>query len=109
MSIPVKRAVRFINSTPCKNTTLAEIAVRTKTSVSNLRWRFRRETGISIGRFMLEHRMNVAFHHLTKTNLSLEQIAEICGFKDIHSFCHFFTRNAGISPGRYRKAHRDFE
>ena len=109
MALAVRRAVRFINTTPCKNSTLAEIAVHAKTSVSNLRWHFRREIGMSIGRFMLEHRMKVAFHHLAKTTLSLEQIAEICGFKNIHSFSHFFTRNAGTSPGRYRREHRDLE
>ena len=107
MSLPVKRAVRYINTTPCRTDTLKEIAACAKTSVSNLRWRFRRETGTSIGRFMLEHRLKVAFHYLAKTNVPMEELAEICGFKTVHSFYHFFTRNAGISPGRYRRENRD--
>lgn len=107
MSLTVKQAVRYINVTPCRTDTLAEIAAKAKTSVSNLRWRFRREIGMSIGRFILEHRMKVARHHLIGTALPLAQIAEICGFKSEHSFCHFFTRNAGIPPGRYRRLKRD--
>ena len=107
LSEAVRLAVRSINVVPFRNATLAEIAAEAKTSVSNLRWLFRREIGMSIGRFILEHRMKVARHHLTETNLSLGEIAELCGFQSVYSFSHFFSRNEGISPGRYRQAVRE--
>ena len=109
MSVAVRKAVYYINRIPCRDVTLAEIASFTHTSVSTLRRLFKRDIGMSIGVFCLEHKMKVARHSLIETTLSLEEIAGLCGFKSVYSFSHFFSRNEGVSPGRYRQVNKKTE
>ncbi|MDL5053264.1 AraC family transcriptional regulator [Oscillatoria laete-virens NRMC-F 0139] len=40
---------------------------------------------------------------LLQTNLSVKEIAPLCGFHDVNYFCRVFRRNTGLSPGQYRR------
>ena len=80
-----------------------EIAAQVHLSVSRLRSKFRQITGISIGRFITETRMNKARSLLYSTDLNVTQIAESCGFASLYSFSRAFRRIAGRSPSDFRK------
>ncbi|NQY32805.1 MAG: helix-turn-helix transcriptional regulator, partial [Coraliomargarita sp.] len=46
---------------------------------------------------------------LAETNLSMQEIAEACGYTSYTYLGNVFKKETGISPGRYRKqaqAHR---
>jgi AraC-like DNA-binding protein len=40
---------------------------------------------------------------LTTTDLPLREIAQSCGFADVHHFSKAFKRIVGVSPGAYRQ------
>jgi len=49
-------------------------------------------------------RREVAEDYLGTTNMSIQQVAERCGFQDAQSFSQAFKRWLGISPSQYRRA-----
>lgn len=44
---------------------------------------------------------------LTESNSSLEQISERMHFSNVYHFNTFFSKYAGVAPGRFRKMHSD--
>jgi len=50
-------------------------------------------------------RRQVAEDCLGTTNMSIQQVAERCGFRDAQNFTQAFKRWLGVSPSRYRKEH----
>ncbi|MBR6374464.1 MAG: helix-turn-helix transcriptional regulator [Victivallales bacterium] len=97
------KAINWIRRHPCEIVSLQHIASHAHTSVSNLRQIFKRETGMTIGKYMSERRVKMAKYHLMMTTSSLENIAELCGFSSVYAFCHFFRKNVGMPPGAFRK------
>lgn len=51
-------------------------------------------------------RQEVAQDYLVNTTLSIQQIAEYCGFQDLQNFSKAFKRWLGQPPSQYRKTHR---
>lgn len=72
-------------------------------SASHLRMIFRKEMGVSIGKYISEQRMILACMQLQNSNLPIQQIAEKCGFASICAFSHFFKNKTGFSPAEFRK------
>lgn len=52
---------------------------------------------------LLKTRISMAKHYLLVTGLSVTEIAEICGFDNIHYFSSVFKKTVGCSPLQYRK------
>ncbi|MBE6358807.1 MAG: helix-turn-helix transcriptional regulator [Lentisphaerae bacterium] len=72
-------------------------------SASHLRMIFRKDMGVSIGKYISEQRMILACMLLQNSDLSILQIAENCGFASICAFSHFFKNKTGVSPAEFRK------
>lgn len=64
---------------------------------------FKQAYGISLHEFITGQKMMLAKALLSNTNSSIRQIAEDVGFSNEKYFSTFFLRNAGISPGQYRR------
>lgn len=73
-------------------------------SESHLRSLFRRHVGISLGRFIMGKKLDLAKYYLVNSDKSVAEIAGLCGFANIFVFSTFFKRHAGIPPLRCRKA-----
>ena len=97
------RCIAYINRHLAENLSVNGIAGALKVSGSNLRMIFRRETGISIGRYIVRQRLNRAKHLLAATSMSVEEIAGLCGYASLISFSLFFKRNSGVSPLNFRR------
>ncbi|MFD2256166.1 substrate-binding domain-containing protein [Luteolibacter algae] len=50
-------------------------------------------------------RLDTAANLLTSTNLSINEIAALSGFKHTRHFCHLFKSQAGCSASQFRKRH----
>lgn len=72
-------------------------------SASHLRMIFRKDMGVSIGKYISEQRMILACMLLQNSDQSILQIAENCGFASICAFSHFFKNKTGVSPAEFRK------
>jgi AraC-like DNA-binding protein len=79
------------------------LAERANMSSSWFSTEFKREYGVSPHQFLLEMRIKHAEELLQRTDFTQEEIANFCGFADIHHFSKTFKKRTGISPGVWRK------
>ena len=56
---------------------------------------------------MHKHRLEQAQTFLRETEWTVRSITELCGFASQASFNHFFSKQMGITPARYRKRSRN--
>lgn len=66
---------------------------------------YRKVYGCTLTDAIHQRRINKACDFLLDSNLSIEQIAQKCGFKDPDYFRRIFRRQMRISPGEYRSAY----
>lgn len=60
--------------------------------------------GMPPHRYLLHLRVQHAQDLLERSDLTLEMIAQYCGFSDVHHFAKVFKRQTGATPGAVRKA-----
>ncbi len=79
---------------------LAEIAHMSPTHFSRI---FKAQTGFSPYDYVVVSRLNKAKELLLKTDMSVAEIAYETGFNSEANFVYCFTKNEGVSPGKFRK------
>ncbi|WP_421155099.1 AraC family transcriptional regulator [Peribacillus simplex] len=67
------------------------------------------ESGVSYSEFVQNERIQRAATLLKTTDLSIKDISEETGFKNIHYFTRVFTSAMGSSPGRFRSLYIDLK
>lgn len=65
---------------------------------------FRARFGVSMARYLLRRRMEVAAHLLETTELPVSLIGQRVGLADPHHFNKQFRKTAGVSPSAFRAA-----
>ena len=83
---------------------IRHVAAQVNISPSHLRMVFRNEMHVSIGKYINLQRSQKACHLLRHTLLSVQEIAEQCGYDSIYAFSHFFKNALGLSPLHFRQA-----
>lgn len=68
--------------------------------------RFRAALGITPQEFLTAHRLEIARELLLDTDLSVDQIAQSCGYASGFYLSNLFRRNFGLPPGQFRRDHR---
>jgi AraC-like DNA-binding protein len=81
---------------------LDEIAKKLYMSRTNLIRLFKKNTGITPYKFILDEKIKVAKALLSTTNMSVKSISEKLSFSDEHYFSHLFKEKVGISPLKYK-------
>ncbi len=64
--------------------------------------RFKSAMGITPFEYLANLRLNQAQHLLTTTDLTIREIAPLCGFENEYYFSNFFKKYKNISPSRFR-------
>jgi AraC-like DNA-binding protein len=82
---------------------VADMADRARLSPSRFTALFRRHFGVPPHQYFLRLRIQHAQDLLTSTDLPLKQIAEYCGFADVHHFAKTFKQKTRVSPGAFRR------
>ncbi|MBP2616322.1 GlxA family transcriptional regulator [Chryseobacterium jejuense] len=72
-------------------------------SVRNFSRVFLKESGMTPGRFLEKMRLDQAKSMLEYTDMSIDMIAEKCGFRTMVSLRRLFLKYLSISPSQYRK------
>lgn len=85
---------------------LRDVAAEIGVNASHLGRTFRSHWGCSIGEYIRRVRVAMATEQLIATDTPLLDTALTCGFADQSHFCREFTRLVNISPGRFRRRHR---
>lgn len=73
---------------------------------SGLIWKFKTKLGTTPIDYLISLRIYLAKQLLSDTELSIQKIAEKCGFDNSYYFSSFFKKRVGTSPSIYRNSHR---
>lgn len=73
-------------------------------SATVLNERFRRITGLPPMKFVIRQRVQRACTLLEESRMTIEQIAETAGYRDVFFFSRQFRQVQGTPPGAYRKS-----
>ena len=102
LSLTTTKAIRYILHHINENVDVRQIASNVNLSPSHLRMIFRKEMHISIGKYIHTQKAQKACHLLQNTSLSIQEIAEQCGYSSIYAFSHFFKNVFAVSPFAFR-------
>ncbi|KMK78120.1 AraC family transcriptional regulator [Alkalihalobacillus pseudalcaliphilus] len=99
----VTRMLRFIEEHATIGFKVEEVATETGLSVSRAVHLFKETTGKTMIEYAQEIRLSAAVDQMKYTSMTLESIAEKCGFSSYPYFHRVFKRKYGIAPGEYRE------
>lgn len=88
---------------------IENIAESMNMSVRNFSRVFLKESGMTPGKFLEKMRLDQAKNLLEYTDMSLELIAEKCGFGSVVSLRRLFFKYLSLSPAQYRKSFKSTE
>jgi AraC-like DNA-binding protein len=100
-----RQALTFIERSalePLSLTDVARAVARTPAHVASV---VRRETGRTVGEWILSQRMGEARRRLRETDAPVEAIAGQVGYADVTHFIRQFRRVHAQTPARWRRAH----
>ena len=104
LSVPkLLRAIEAIQDHMEVGITLNELAEATGVSASHFEVLFKRSTGASPHRYLIQCRVERAKELLRDEDLSLAQVAAQTGFCDQAHLTRHFKRIVGVTPSGYRK------
>lgn len=85
---------------------LVDMARQESMSVRTFTRRFREETGVSPGQWIVQQRVDRARHLLETSGLSMDQVARETGFGTAQSLRKHLRAVLGVSPTAYRRTFR---
>ncbi len=104
-SVPpqILKIIEFLNENYDKTLTLTELSERFFTSKGALIYNFNKYLKCSPIEYLLSIKITKAKEFLQKTDKSIGEIAELCGFSSANYFGLVFKQKENISPLSYRK------
>jgi len=84
-------------------TTLDDLAAKLFVSKSSLIRIFKKSTGVTPYRFLLDEKLAVAKTLLISTDMSVKAISDMLMFTDEHYFSYLFKEKTGKTPTEYKK------
>jgi len=100
----VVAAIARIEQSCTSELSLSELAAFTGLSPFHFLRLFKRETGVTPHRFLVQTRIRRAIELLRETSHPVTDIAFEIGFADLSNFINTFRREVGVSPGQYRRS-----
>lgn len=101
----VQRIKAYIEEHATGSLRLEELAEHVRLSVSRVSHLFKEHTGKTIIDYALEIRLSAAEERMKYSSMTLEQVAETCGFGSYSYFFRIFRRKHGMSPAAYRRTY----
>jgi len=99
----VRACLDYIDFHFYETVTLTGLAEQFSVSESYLSSRFMQETGMNFVTYLNTVRIRYACTLLEKLQLSMQKVAELCGFSSSNYFARVFHQQMGMSPTEYRK------
>ena len=103
MQEPIRRTLEFIQRNYRKEIHLADAANVAGLSPTYLSALFHSTMGVSFSIYLTGYRLQIAERYLRTSNLSVKQIAAVCGFSTYPYFVTAFKAEYGTPPGTFRK------
>jgi AraC-like DNA-binding protein len=99
----IKKALRYIVRHFAAPVNLTQLAVEASLSRRHFERLFKKAAGVSPSQFLMEQRMQRTLQLLRRTDLKIESIIEMVGFRNRGHFFRAFTKRTGLSPEAFRK------
>ncbi|NMD89325.1 helix-turn-helix transcriptional regulator [Victivallis vadensis] len=102
----VRRTIDYIEkhlNEPIRLDTLLKLA---NMSESDFRRQFHRQQGVSPKSYIVSRRLSAARLLLMRTDRSIAEVAEECGYGSAYFFCRQFKHYFAHSPSEFRRIHR---
>lgn len=96
----IKHHIRTHCGDELSRTSLAEIVFLNPDYLARM---FKKETGISLGNYIIQARIKVAKHLLETTQISVNTVASKVGYSNYSYFTKLFKQEVGCTPVEYRK------
>lgn len=103
VSMLVKRAKKIIEECYSQGITLEELAQRLCVSDEYLSTQFKKETGMSFTETVRKYRIDRIKELLLRSDLKLNQIADMVGYSDPKYMSKVFKEEVGMLPAEFRK------
>jgi len=97
----VRKILRMAESR--RRCTIRDLALEFHLSPSYLQRLFKYQTGVCMGEWLNEQRLQRAAHLLANSYMSVKEIAHTIGYGHASSFIRAFERRFSQAPARYRK------
>ena len=95
-------AMNFINNSTNKVIQVADVAQAVGRSSSFISKRFKKEMGISIGKYIMDRKLEEAKHLLIHSDRNLAEISEYLCFSTQSYFHNSFKKKYGTTPKKFR-------
>lgn len=99
----ITAVVQRIQEEPGRRWPVAELARQAGLSRSQFTRRFAAVTGLAPEPFLIQARIERAKQLLAETDMTVSQIADALGYRDVYFFSRQFRNVAGCPPSRYRR------
>jgi len=99
----LNRVLEFIHANLDKKVSLSALAEAANMNMYYFASLFRRSMGVTPHQYVLDQRVELAKQLLCDRKLSVLDVGLQVGFSHPNNFARAFRRQAGISPGRFRK------
>ena len=94
---------RDLRNAPAMSALATQLGVSPRTLIR----RFKSATGVSIGQYLQQRRLDEAQALLRRTNLSITEVGVAVGINDASHFSRMFREQTGLTPSAFRTAVRD--
>jgi transcriptional regulator GlxA family with amidase domain len=101
-SKPLASLLTWLPDNLQQDLSIRNLARRAAMSPRNFARRFRRQVGTTPARHVENLRLEAAQRQLESTALSVNAVADACGFANTETLTRVFTRRLGLTPARYR-------
>lgn len=106
---PLERAMACIADNLGRKISIEKLSKNSGVSQPHLFKLFQTHLRTSPHQYILSQQLLRAKTLLAGTTISIKAVADECGFENIEVFYRRFSRENGISPGRYRNAHLPYQ
>lgn len=97
----IVKSIEYIRSNYMSDIKLKDLAQKSAFSTTHYIRLFKEHTGLSPHQYIKKHRIDMALEFL-KTDMSITEIAEKCGFLSVASFSNTFKKTIGQKPSNFR-------
>lgn len=98
----IRRVLDYVHENLSHELSLEELAQVASLSPSHLKAVFRKAIGMPVHQYIIHHRVEQAVQLISKSDLSLTEIANLVGFSNQSHMSRFTRRIAGASPAQIR-------
>lgn len=102
-----EQARRYIEANYAQPNPIQKLSNLLDISRSSLHEQFRRNMGMSPREYLMQCRMEAVCRALCQSDLTIQEIAMLCGMRDKDYLSKLFSKRFGMAPGAYRTINAD--